>query len=243
MGRLLAHRLAREEARLSLVDIDQRGLDALEREIRGANTYVCDVTHREEVAKLRAYVRDVDIVVNNAGVIAHGAYTEIDYQDERRMLAVNTLGVHWITKTFLPDLIASEEGHLVMMASVAAIVGVPYQALYSATKWFVAGLGESIRQEMRAEGKEHVHVTIVCPSLVATEFYDHPHAPFLVPILKPERVVERITTAIRRNRLYVREPFMVKLAPFLRGVIPARGTDAIARLLGIHRVVPRRPRP
>lgn len=247
MGRLMAHRLAAKGAVPVLVDLDKSGLDRVAREIKGAPRFVCDVSRRAQVSILRQWtlseVGQIDILVNNAGVISTGAYREIPEGGDERMIAVNAAGVHWMTKTFLADLIASEEGHLVMMASIAAMVGVPYQALYSATKWFVAGLGESIRQELRADGHGHVHVTIVHPSIVGTGFYaGRVEAPRLLPILRPDRVVERTIRAVERNRPYVREPLLVKTVPLLRGVLPARAADAVSRLLGTHRVVPRTPR-
>lgn len=243
MGRLMAERLSDEGARLLLADVDAHGVADVAAGLPRTEAHVCDVRSRESISALRDGVDRIDILINNAGVISTGAYLDIPETDDERMLGVNIDGVHWMTKTFLPDLIESEGGHLVMMASIASIVGVPYQALYSATKWFVAGLGESIRQELHVEGHRHVHVTIVHPSVVATDFYSEgTRPPHLLPILQPDRVVDRIIEGIKRNRRYVREPLLVKTAPLLRGLLPSRAADAVSRLLGTHRVVPREPR-
>src|SRR5690606_7399199 len=243
MGRLMAERLAAEGARVVVVDVDGQGARDVASSLPDALAFQCDVTDRTSIAALRDAVDGIDILINNAGVISTGEYGSIPAESDRRMLEVNALGVHWMTKAFLPDLIAAEEGHLVMMASIASIVGVPYQALYSATKWFVAGLGESIRQELHVEGHRHMHVTIVHPSIVGTDFYvGGAKAPHLMPILQPERVVDRIVDGIQRDRRYVREPLVVKTVPLLRALLPSRATDAVSRMLGTHRVVPREPR-
>lgn len=243
MGRLMAERIAAEGGRAVVVDVDGEGVREVASSLPDAVAFQCDVTDRTSIAALRDAVDGIDILINNAGVISTGAYLDIPAEADLRMLCVNAEGVHWIAKAFLPDLIASPEGHLVMMASVASIVGVPYQALYSATKWFVAGLGESLRQELHVEGHRHVHVTIVHPSVVGTDFYaGGAQAPHLLPILQPERVVDRIVDAIKRNRRYVREPLVVKTVPLLRALLPSRATDAVSRMLGTHRVVPREPR-
>lgn len=241
MGRLMAERFSEEGARVLMVDIDRAGLAATSHMTPGGETFVCDVSRRDEVLALRDKVGPVDILINNAGVIATGAYTRISKRDDERMLAVNCAAVHWMTKTFLPVLVESNEGHLVQMASVASMIGVPHQALYSATKWFVAGLSESVRQELRAAGHGHVHVTIVCPSIVDTGFFRSPKAPRFVPILKPELVTARVVQAVRKNRRYVREPLMVKLTPFLRGVLPSFVVDFVSRTLGVGRVVTPEP--
>lgn len=242
MGRLMARRMAAEGAHVLLADIDAESIRALADDLVDAEAFVCDVSDRRSVENLRDEVGAVDILINNAGIISTGSYGDIPAESDERMLGVNVVGAHWITKYFLPRLIDSDEGHLVMMASVASIVGVPYQALYSASKWFVAGLGESIRQEIRAEGHDHLRVTIVQPSIVDTGFYAAAKAPHLIPILQPKRVVDRIVVGIRKNRPYVREPFMVKLAPMLHGLLPSRLSDAVSALLGTGRVVPREPR-
>lgn len=242
MGRLMSERLSAEGARLVLADIDEAAIGELASRLGDATAHRCDVRSQESIATLRDAVGGIDILINNAGVISTGAYLDVPEEADRRMLEVNVEGVHWMTKAFLPDLIASDDGHLVLMASIAAIVGVPYQALYSATKWFVAGLGESIRQELRAEGHRHVGVTIVHPGIVDTGFFVDAKAPHLLPIIQPDRVVDRIVAAIRKNRPYVREPFLVKTAPLLRGLLPSRLADAVCAILGTGRVVPREPR-
>lgn len=241
MGRLMAQRFAALGARVVLVDRDRRGVDELAHEIDGAVAVEADVTDADAVDQLRAMVQDVDILVNNAGVLATGAYLDVDTDAEALVMNVNMRGVHLITKAFLPDLIASENGHLVMMSSAAALIGIPYQAVYSATKWFVAGLAESLRRELQVEGHTHVHVTVVCPGVVDTGFFDRPAAPAMVPTLRPEKVVDRVVSAVRHNRPYVREPFMVKLIPLLRGVLPTRLIDAVGAWLGMHRIVERTP--
>ncbi|HUF08041.1 MAG TPA: SDR family NAD(P)-dependent oxidoreductase, partial [Rhodothermales bacterium] len=79
MGRLMAHQLAREGARLSLVDIDVARLYSVAAELPGCTFYLCDITSRNEIADLRARVHGVDILINNAGVIGHGAYVDVDH--------------------------------------------------------------------------------------------------------------------------------------------------------------------
>lgn len=245
MGRLMAGRFYSLGARLVLVDVDRHSLEEAAAVLDGAVPFSADIADPGAVARLRREVHEscgpIDILINNAGVITTGAYAEIAERDDARMLDVNVRGVHLVTKAFLPDLIGSDEGHLVMMASAAALVGVPYQSVYSASKWFVAGLADSLRKELKAEGHDHVHVTIVCPGIVDTGFFDNPRAPTFVPILHPEHVVDRIMSAVRLNKPYVREPMMVKAAPLIRALLPSGAVDALGRLLGVHRVVPRAP--
>lgn len=244
MGHGMARRFLEEGAEVLLVDYDGAALEAAETALRPlgpVRSFTYDLSERDNIRRLKddvaATAGRVDILVNNAGVVSGGAYEAIDPAADARMLAVNVEAVHWMTKAFLPDLIAAPEGHLVQMASAAAFIGIPYQAVYCASKWFVVGLSESIRQELRDQGHRHVHLTIVCPSLVDTGMFAGARPPRLVPLLPPDVVVDKVVTAVRRNRLYIREPFMVKLTPFLRAILPTRVYDATADVFGLRRLM------
>lgn len=244
MGLEMARLFAAEGARLALVDVDAARLSAAADEIGGltsVSSFVCDLSERPFIQALHKKVHadggPIQILVNNAGVIATGSYDSLDEAVEERMLRVNALASHWMIRAFLPDLMDSDEGHVVQMASASALLGIPYHVFYGATKSFVAGLAEALRQELYVEGHPHIHVTIVAPGVVNTGFYEAPRAPFLTPTLDPTRVARRVVAAVRKNRPYVREPFMVKSAPLLRALLPTGVTDFAGRLFGTHRIV------
>jgi short-subunit dehydrogenase len=240
MGRKMAERFAAEGAELILVDIDEDQLEAtrldLERSGYDVHSYLCDLSERTQIDELRDRIHDdlgpLDILVNNAGIVVGGVYEEMDERADDLMIDVNARAVHWMTKTFLPDLKASADAHLIQMASAAGFVGVPYQVTYCATKWYVIGMSEALRQELRLEGLDHVGVTIVCPSLVDTGMFEGSKAPLFAPTMTPDYVVDRIVEAVHDDALYVKEPFMVKMTPLLRALLPTELVDMLLDQFG-----------
>lgn len=240
----MARLFAAEGSHLVLVDVDAARLEAAADELgrlTHVSRFVSDLSERPNIESLRQEVHasggPIHVLINNAGIIATGAYGDLPEKMEVRMLRVNALASHWMIQIFLPELIASDEAHIVQMASASALLGIPYHVFYGATKSFVAGLAEALRQELYVQGNGHVRVTIVAPGVVNTGFYDAPKAPFMTPTLDAALVARRVVNAVRKNRPYVREPFMVKSAPLLRALLPVSATDFLARLFGTHRIV------
>ncbi|MFB6263284.1 MAG: SDR family NAD(P)-dependent oxidoreductase [Bradymonadaceae bacterium] len=239
IGSAMAREFAEAGARLSLVDIDADGLESTAQSILSPveppETFVCDLSDREAIDELIDAVHDgfgaVDLLVNNAGMVCGGRYDEIDDEADEALLDVNVRAVHRLTKGFLGD-VKSGGGHLVQVASAAGLLGVPYQAAYSASKWFVVGLSEALRQELKQEGYGDVGVTVVCPSLVDTEMFEGSEPPLLTSTLQPEFVAGRVVEAVRQDEPYVKEPFMVKTLPVLQALLPPEALDFLADLLG-----------
>jgi short-subunit dehydrogenase len=176
IGRALAVELARRGSVLALCDIDAAGLDrtvelaraAGAREVRGL---VVDVASRTAVEKwagdLVGQLGRVDVLVNNAGAALTGDFGDLSPEDMEWVVAVNFWGVVHCTQAFLPHLIASGDGHIVMMSSLFGLMSVPGQSVYIATKFAVRGLGETLREELLVSGAP-VRLTIVHPGGVQT---------------------------------------------------------------------------
>lgn len=111
----------------------------------------------------------LDILVNNAGVMLLSPAAEAEFDDWRRMVELNLLGLMGTTKAALPHLKAAK-GHIVNIASVAGRVANPSASGYAATKFGVVGFSESLRREVYAD---KVRVTVIEPGLVRTELGDH----------------------------------------------------------------------
>src|SRR4051812_19003794 len=160
-------------------------LQELAREI-GAETALaqrCDVTEfadqeRLVQAALERFGR-IDAVFANAGFGAKRGFLEKDPEFWRSMVLTNVLGVAFTIRATLPHLRERGSGHYVLTSSVAGRRALP-GSLYSATKWAVTGMGESLRQELREAGT-NVRVTIVEPGMVDTPFFDNPVSDALEP--------------------------------------------------------------
>ncbi|MFD6154949.1 SDR family NAD(P)-dependent oxidoreductase [Nocardia sp. NPDC060256] len=175
IGRGLALELARRGAQLALSDINTESVaDTAGRcEKLGATAipYELDVAHRAAVYAHAADVRGefgrVNLVFNNAGVALGADVEDMEWDDFDWLMNINFWGVAHGTKAFLPDLIASGDGHIVNVSSVFGLVGVPSQSAYNAAKFAVRGFTEALRQEMRI-ARHPVGVTCVHPGGVTT---------------------------------------------------------------------------
>jgi short-subunit dehydrogenase len=109
----------------------------------------------------------IDMLVNNAGFGARGAYAEIDYEVEARMIQVNVAALAQLTRLFLPGMLARRTGKILNVTSTAAYVPGPFMAVYYASKAFVLSFSEAIAEETQGTG---VTVTALVPGATQTNF-------------------------------------------------------------------------
>ena len=241
IGLALAKRFARDGGTLLLADLDARAVEDAAQSIRRdggqARGFHVDVTDPRSIASAREAVHHeggpIDVLVNNAGIVFGGPFLEVPLDRHVATLRVNVEGLVAVTHAFLPDLLERPEAHVVNVSSASGFLALPHGTTYAASKWAVIGFSESLRAELALAGNGRVGVTTVCPSYVSTGLFEGVRPPLFVPLLTPERLADRIARAILAGRPWVREPWMVKLTPFLKGVLPGPIFDSTARLLGV----------
>jgi short-subunit dehydrogenase len=240
IGYEMAIKFAERGADVVLADINAEGLakakQSLEERSIVVSTAQVDVTNPASIAAMRAKVLaevgHIDVLVNNAGVVFGGPFTKTSLDDHFKTYEVNVLGLVAVTHAFLDDLVARPEAHLVHIASASGFIGLPYGSTYASSKWAVIGFGESIRAELNLQGHEHVHHTIVCPSYIGTGMFEGAEAPKATSILEPGVLADKVVHAVERNKVHVLEPFMVKLTPIIRDLLPTGLYDRISHLFG-----------
>jgi NAD(P)-dependent dehydrogenase (short-subunit alcohol dehydrogenase family) len=173
IGRAIALAFAQAGADVALTARTSSEIEPLAAEIealgRGSLAVTCDVTVPEQVRDMAALVIDamggIDILVNNAG--SAGSHKFLDHPDElwHRMLLANLTSVYYVTKAFVPALVERRWGRIVNIASVAARVGGPYVAAYTASKHGVLGLTRALAVELV---QYNITVNAICPGYVDT---------------------------------------------------------------------------
>lgn len=220
IGYALASHFAKDGAKVVLADIDAEALRRAASElcIAGGEVYsfVCDVRDRAQVYKLateiHAKVGTVDILVNNAGVAYAGKFMDIPDEIHQEIMDVNIMGYIWITKAFLPDILAKKKGHLIFLASATGLGGTPKLSSYSASKHAVVGFAETLRWELMMDGSlKDIHVTIVCPAFVATAMVEGVRPPRGTRLLTPEEVGMKIYQAMKADKAMLIMPATVYL--------------------------------
>jgi len=242
LGFATAHALAREGMKVALWDLNGQRVEEKAKQLRDlgftAKGWSLDVTDsaavRAGAIQVERDLGSVYLLNNNAGVHAPGDFLTSTDDEIRRQVEVNLNSYFWCCKAFVPGMVARGEGHIVMIASAAGMLGVPGMAAYSATKHGVIGFAESLRLELRRGGAEAVYMTIVCPSFIDTGMFPDTTPPLFTPWLSPEKLASKIVSAVKSKTLYVREPAMVKLIPLLKA-LPRCLADALCTFTGMNR--------
>jgi NAD(P)-dependent dehydrogenase (short-subunit alcohol dehydrogenase family) len=126
-----------------------------------------DASVREAVARVIAREGRIDIVVNNAGFGIAGAIEDTSVEEAREQFDVNFFGVLRVCRAVLPVLRKQRASYIVNIGSIGGLIAIPYQGLYSASKFALEGLTESLRLEVRQFG---VQVVLIEPGDHRTGF-------------------------------------------------------------------------
>ena len=243
MGRLYAERaVAEHAASVTIWDRDAaalaRTVDELGAVSRGRSrvqSYVVDVGDLGAIAKIAQQVRrevgNPDVLINNAGIVRGNRYFwETDNGDDTRpTMQVNALAPMYITREFIPGMIANayRASRIVNIASAAGTLANPRMAVYAASKAALIGWSESLRLELEQADHGNVKVTTVTPSYISTGMFAGAKGPVLTPVLEPEFVVDRVWKAMLAGTPLVELPWSVGLSRALRGLLPTRVFDRI----------------
>lgn len=117
----------------------------------------------------------IDALVNDAGFGETGYFTDTDLQTELNIIQVNAASLVHLTKLYLREMVARNEGRILQVGSVASFSPSPCQAVYAATKAFVLSFSEAVQHELRQQ-KSAVTMTILCPPPTDTNFFRTAHA-------------------------------------------------------------------
>ncbi|MEH6851101.1 3-oxoacyl-[acyl-carrier protein] reductase [Bacillus sp. 491mf] len=174
IGRAVAIALAKEGVNVGLLARSEENLKAVAKEVEAegvkAVTATADVSSYEEVSEaietLKNGLGSIDILINNAGISKFGNFLELDVAEWEKIIQVNLMGVYYVTRAALPGMIEQQSGDIINISSTAGQKGAPVTSAYSASKFGVLGLTESLAMEVR---KHNIRVTALTPSTVATD--------------------------------------------------------------------------
>lgn len=239
LGLALARRFAAERAELVITDLDATALEEARSQLEDTGArcraYPLDVTDPAAITAVREQLRrdagTIDLLVNNAGVVFGGPFLEVPLERHRLTYRVNVEGVVAVTHAFLPDLIAAPGGHVVFIASASGFVGLPNGATYASSKWAAIGFAESLRIELKRQGHK-VGVTTVCPTYIATGMFDGVKPPKTTAMLDPDDLADKIVEAVKHRKVWLLEPWIVKITPLLKSALPTALGDFVADAFG-----------
>jgi NAD(P)-dependent dehydrogenase (short-subunit alcohol dehydrogenase family) len=206
-----------------------------------------DVSRAQEVeafaSRIDRELGGAHVVCNNAGVSPLGAAWETSLGDWQWILGVNLWGVIHGVKSFVPRLMARNEGHIVNTASVAGIINPPGSGAYNVTKHAVVALSETLHHDLRERGSA-IGVSVLCPAYVPTGIADSERnrPPGLEPTAKGKETLAReqmLKKAVASGRVSAddvaravvqavkEERFYILTHPRIKGAIQARMEDVL----------------
>lgn len=221
IGRAIALALATERVHVGIIARTQADLDAVATELATLGVKVAvaaaDVSKIDEVdaavEKITRELGPVDILINNAGTGKFGKFLELEPQEWTRQIEINLFGVYYVTRAVLPQMIERKTGDIVNISSTAGLKGAPTTSAYSASKFGVMGLSDSLMQEVR---KHNIRVTALAPSTIVTELAKGAN---LINdnedrLIHPEDFAEMIVSQLKLNRrVFVKDASMFATNP------------------------------
>ena len=245
LGLVMAREFASEGARLVLCARDEdeleRGREDLESRCAEVMTSRCDVTNREDVLRMIAAVEsrfgDVDVLVNNAGVIQMGPIEVMTQADFEKAMNSHFWAPLNTMMAVLPRMRARKSGRIVNISSIGGKVSVPHLVPYCASKFALTGLSKGMRTELLKDG---VVVTTICPGLMRTGSprnagfkgkHRYEYAWFSIgdalPLLSvsAERAAREIVNACRSGRAELVISLPAKLAVMFDAMFPELTSD------------------
>lgn len=174
IGRATAIAFAKEGIHIGLVGRTSENLESVAKELEeydvNVTMAVADVANNESVVAAVEHIKSelgtIDILVNNAGVAKFGKFLELSPEEFKNIIDINLMGVYYVTRAVLPDMIENNSGDIINISSTAGEKGGPITSAYSASKFAVHGLTESLMLEVR---KHNIRVSALTPSTVATD--------------------------------------------------------------------------
>ncbi|SHL94779.1 3-ketoacyl-ACP reductase [Flavobacterium xanthum] len=207
IGKAVAIALAKEGVNVILVARTQSDLDQVALEVNALGvkslTLIADVANIDSVNaavdKALSEFKTIDILINNAGIAAFGKFLELEPEAWERIIQVNLMGTYYATRAVLPNMIERQTGDIINISSTAGLSGNALTSAYSASKFAVLGLTESLMQEVR---KYNIRVTALTPSTVATDMAKELKLTDGNPdkVMQAEDMAELIIAQLKLNR-------------------------------------------
>lgn len=237
IGRELCRLLAERQARLYLVDRDQRAVAQAAQELPvDAIASAADITCAEDrdavVDQMRKAFGGIDVLINLAGILDFKRFQDSDAATLQRITQVNIEAPMQLTRAVLPDMLAQGGGRIVNIGSMFGSIGFPCFAAYSASKFALRGFSQALRRELAGSG---VGVTHVSPRAVKT-----PLNPEVVHLMAQRGMMRmddarwvagQIVRAIEKDRQEAYLGFPEKLFARINAVLPGIVDQGIARQL------------
>ncbi len=227
IGRDIAREFAKRGYELVLVAKNEDKLLQVKEEL---NTKVdiisMDLSNKENVIKLHDMVKNIDILINNAGFGVFGEFTKTDLKKELELIDTNITAVHILTKLYLQDMKKQQSGQILNVASISGFMPGPLMDAYYASKAYVVRLSEGIYEELKKE-KSKVKISVLCPGPVETNFNNVADVKFKLNSLSSEYVAKYTVKKMLKGKFMIIPGLKIKFVKILAKISPNNITSKV----------------
>ena len=211
IGPYIARALAREGANIALAARDAERLETVRNEIEGLGVKALSIPtdvnladdRRKLIEQASSGLGEIDLLVNNAGIEPTSAFIDIDESRIVDTINTNLTACLLLMRAVLPGMVDRGKGQVVNIASMAGKIPIPYDSVYSATKFALVGASHAVRSELRGTG---VGVSVICPGFIVdagmyADAVDETGvaAPAIAGTSRPEQVANAVVRAAKHN--------------------------------------------
>lgn len=224
IGRDMARNLHARGAELILVARSTEKLEEIKGELGGKPHIISlDLSDPENCQKLYEMTKDenIDILINNAGFGAYGLSSQVALETELNMIDLNIKAVHILTKLYLADFEKRNSGYIMNVASIAGFLSGPLMSTYYATKGYVLKFTTAIYEELRRK-KSNVHISVLCPGPVDTEFNNRAGVNFMISGHTGKFVADYALKKMFKKKLLILPGGLIKAGAFFQRLVPAK---------------------
>ncbi len=210
IGKALALALAKEGVSVALLARTAADLEKVAEEVTafGVDAYIAqaDVANLDSVNTAAEKVLNsfgaIDILINNAGIGRFGNFMDLEVASWEEVIQVNLMGAYYVTRAFLPQMIERKTGDIINISSTAGLNGNAMTSAYSASKFALIGMTDSLMKEVR---KHNIRVNCLTPSTVATDMALDLNLTDGNPekVMQPEDIAELLVSQLKLNRRVV----------------------------------------
>ncbi|MCH8025798.1 MAG: SDR family NAD(P)-dependent oxidoreductase [Chloroflexi bacterium] len=211
IGPYIARALAREGANIALAARDAERLEAVRKEVESLGVKALSIPtdvnladdRRNLIEQASSGLGEIDLLVNNAGIEPTSAFVDIDESRIVDTIDTNLTSCLLLMRAVLPAMVERGKGQVVNIASMAGKIPIPYDSIYSATKFALVGASHAVRSELRGTG---VGVSVICPGFIDNVgmYADAVAetgvaAPAIAGTSRPEQVADAVVRAAKHD--------------------------------------------
>ena len=224
IGKDIAKELAKKKYNLVIISRNEDELEKVAKELEDkykikVETIESDLSIVENCINIHKKVKNVDILINNAGFGDCGDFTKTSLEKEIKMINTNIVSYHILTKLYLIDMKKEESGKILNVASIAGFMPGPLMSTYYATKSYIVKLSEGIREELKKE-KSKIQISILCPGPVNTNFNKVANVKFRLKEAESGKIAKYAIDQMLKGKFYIVPQIKIKLAKLGAKITP-----------------------